>query len=156
MNRKQFKLKEPKKKLWCLFDNPFTELFPEHANCCSPADVERLHLFYCKELGIEHILPKLKWHFERRFSATLGQAEYWNDENTGEMRYLIRYATKPWVPMGPVSRKNLIAHEVCHLAVECLFGHGSVLNGIKVTDHGYHWKLLMAKCGEDPDHDTGC
>lgn len=153
MNKKQFKtVRRP-----CfILDTPFSILFPEHAHCCSPEEIDNLHKFYCCELGVSDILKNFTWRFEKRFIATVGQAEYWDDEKIGEMRYLIRYATRYWVPMGAVRRRNTIAHEVCHLAVERLFGHGNVIDGIKVKDHGYHWKLLMFKLGEDPKLDAGC
>jgi len=143
-------------KAWFILDTPFASLFPEFADCCSPKEIENLHKFYCQELDISDILKNFTWRFERRFTATLGQAEYWDDEKSGETKYLIRYATRYWIPMGAINRRNTIAHEICHLAVEKLFGHGNVVNGIKVSDHGYHWKLLMYKCGENPKMDASC
>ena len=153
MNKKQFK---PATRPCFILDTPFFALFPEHAHCCSPEEIDNLHKFYCLELGVLDILKNFTWRFEKRFTATMGKAEYWVDEKFGEMHYLIRYATRYWVPMGAVGRRNTIAHEICHLAVERLFGHGNVIDGIKVNDHGYHWKLLMRKCGEDPNLDAGC
>jgi len=150
------------KKRFKLFPNiligttPYSTLFPEYAKHCSPEQIDSLHRYYCHKLGVPDILKTLTWRFEKRFRATLGQAEYWDDEKTGETQHLIRYATNYWIPLGPAARKNLIAHEVCHLAVEKLFGHGNKVNGIKVNDHGYYWKLLMFACDEDPKVEMCC
>jgi len=151
MSKKSFK---PTKSLTKF--SPYARWFPKNSIYCEPHEVNELHYYYCNELSVKNIFPKINWHFEKRFTATLGQAEFWEDDDTGEMQYLIRYATRFWPLMQPAGRRNLVAHEICHLAVEQLFGHGKVDRGMQVTDHGYHWKLLMRKCGEDPNFDIGC
>jgi len=68
------------------------------------------------------------------------------------MKWLLRYSSKFWPTLSDAERRNTIIHEVCHLAVERLYGHcakpkeGEIL----VLDHGSQWQSLMTKCGEAP------
>jgi hypothetical protein len=123
---------------------------PGHAKYCSIKDVDSLHLATCKKLGIIDVYENLQWRFEPRFRCIYGQAEYWGEK--GKMEWLIRYASKYWMLLSENERRNIIVHEICHLAVESLYGHcGRPKKGEElVADHGSHWQKLMIKCGEDP------
>ncbi len=133
-----------------MIDSPYLKWIPGHAKYCSIKDIDKLHLATCKKLGIMDVYKNLQWRFEKRFRCTYGQAEYW--EEKGKMKWLIRYASKHWMLIPKEERRNTIIHEVCHLAVERLYGHcGRPKNGeTPVLDHGSHWIDLMAKCGETP------
>jgi hypothetical protein len=54
--------------------------------------------------------------------------------------------------IGASGRRNTIIHEVCHLAVEKIYGHKKKVpkGEIPVLDHGEQWQDLMWKCGEHP------
>lgn len=103
-------------------ENPFQELLPEYTIYCKRAEVDALHRHICKKLDIMDVYDELVWRFNDRLRAVYGQAEYWRDENK-KMNWKIQYATKYWIPMGVDARRNIIIHEVCHLAVEKLYGH---------------------------------
>lgn len=103
------------------------------------------------------VYDELVWRFNDRLRAVYGQAEYWRDENK-KMNWKIQYATKYWIPMGVDARRNIIIHEVCHLAVEKLYGHcARPRKGEEaVLDHGEQWQELMLRCGEDPFLEVHC
>lgn len=140
-----------------LLENPYKQLLPQYTIYCKRAEIDALHRHTCKMLGIEDIYPELRWNFNDRLRAVLGQAEYWRDENQ-RMRWKIQYASKYWIPMGVSARRNIIIHEVCHLAVEKLYGHCArpTDGSTPVLDHGSHWQNLMIKCGEDPFLEIPC
>ncbi len=134
-----------------LFDDPYLKWMT--GPYCKSSDIEDLMRETCKTCSID-IFQEIVWYFEKRFTSTVGLAEYWTDSK-GNQHWRIRYAAGMWIPMGSEARKNTIVHEVCHLAVEKLYGHGWK-EGVRVTDHGKHWRELMIKCGEDPDMPTKC
>jgi hypothetical protein len=129
-------------------ESPYSIWFPDEAKYCNKKDINLLHLDTCKNLDIYDVYLKLIWKFEPAFRCTLGQAE-WDDDGN----WWIRYASRFWLPLGELGRRNTIVHEVCHLAVERLYGHCSrpKAGQERVLDHGIHWRNLMEKCGEDPD-----
>ena len=138
-------------------DNPYQILLPQFTLYCKREEIDALHRHTCRRLGIEGIYPDIRWSFNSRFRAILGQAEYWCDES-GKMRWKIQYASKYWIPMGVEARRNTIVHEICHLAVEKLYGHcARPKDGEeRVLDHGEQWQELMLKCGEEPFLDVCC
>jgi len=138
-----------------LFDDPYLKWMT--GPYCTSVEIEALMRQTCKTCGISDIFSEIAWRFEKRFTVTLGQAEYWTD-SCGKNHWLIRYAAGMWIPIGVEARKNTIVHEVCHLAVERLYGHcwKPKPGQERVTDHGKHFRMLMKKCGEDPDMLTGC
>jgi len=114
----------------------------------TPAEVNILHEELCGMLNIADVKQTLQWNFNKRFKSLYGQAEY--PVVNGVQIWRIQYASRYWLLLSNPERKNLITHEMCHLAVERHFGYDKVINGKKVTAHGTHWKKLMEKCGEDP------
>ena len=137
---------------FCVPDNPYLKWMPGVANYCDDKSINLYHRELCEKLDIFDVYLGLIWRFEKNFRRILGQAEYWTDD-AGKKCWRIRYATKFWLPMGEAGRRNTIAHEICHLAVERLYGHCARPGPgqEKVLDHGSHWRDLMFKCGEDPD-----
>jgi len=135
-------------KIHTLFPNPQLSYLPVFQQYSSTIEVDQLHESLCKKLAIEDILTNFSWSFSNRFRNTFGEAEYFKEKGT--MRWRIRYASRFWILIGAEARKNLITHEVCHLAVEKLYGHGKQSHGF-VYDHGQEWQDLMIKCGEDPN-----
>jgi len=114
-------------------------------------EIQALTKETCETCGIMDIYPDIEWKFEKRFKTTLGEASYWADSE-GKNYWLIKYSSLMWLPLGDTGRKNTVVHEVCHLAVERLYGHCSrpKKGQERVLDHGKHWQDLMKKCGEDP------
>jgi hypothetical protein len=135
-------------------ENPYIHWFPGFTKYCDSVSVKLLHRELCEKLDIFDVYLGLLWDFEENFRSILGQAEYWSD-SSGKKHWKIRYASKFWLPIGEEGRRNTIAHEVCHLAVERLYGHCArpEPGQEKVLDHGTHWEKLMEKCGEDPKMD---
>ena len=127
---------------------PYSQWFPSHAQLCNRKEIDDEHLKCCNILNIPDVYTNLEWKFETKFRCTEGQAEW--DEEQYPGKWFIRYSTKCWIPMGLAGRKNTIVHEICHLAVEKLYGHGNIVDNRRVTTHGTHWEQLMRKCGEDP------
>ena len=138
-------------KLYNIVSDPFAKLLPENSPYCTKKQINTLHRDTCKTLNISDIYPKILWSFTKNWRATLGEADYWEDD-TGNMQWRIKYCSKSWIAIGKDGRKNTIIHEVCHLAVEKLYGHNArPKKGEEcVEDHGEHWQDLMHKCNENP------
>lgn len=136
-------------------ENPYSIWFPDGTKYCNRKDINELHREVCETLNVFDVYLGLTWKFEPKFRSILGQAEYWNDSK-GHKYWRIRYASKFWLPLGEAGRRNTIIHEVCHLAVEKLYGHCARPEKDKerVLSHGKHFRELMLKCGEDPDLDV--
>lgn len=129
--------------------NPLLAQLPINKKWASPPEIDLLHSELSKKLGIPDVYLEMTWKFNRRFTTTYGQAEY--DIIGGIQTWAIQYASRYWLKLSEADRKNLITHEMCHLAVERLCGHGKKVNKKLVTGHGYHWKTFMERCGEDPN-----
>lgn len=134
-----------------IIESPYHRWLPDFSKYTKKIEIDALHKKLCRKLGILDVYEQLEWSFEKRFKSILGLAEYGPDEN-GKQYWRIRYAAKDWLPMGWKKRKNIITHEICHLAVERLYGHcANPRPGHEpVTDHGKHWQDLMKLCGQDP------
>jgi len=130
-------------------NDPYNNLMPENKKYCNKKSIDILHCWTCEKLGVPFLFPKIVWKFEKKFRSTLGEAEYFIDTQN-RARWRIRYALKPWMDISEEARCNTIVHEVCHLAVEVIHGHGYKSDEEYVFDHGTHWQELMYKCGEDP------
>jgi len=143
------------KTLQTIFDDPYLKWMT--GPYCRSSDIEDLMRETCKTCGIPEIFPEIVWRFEKRFTVTLGQAEFWTDSN-GKDNWLVRYAAGMWIPIGSKARKNTIVHEICHVAVERIYGHCSKPGPgqERVLDHGKQWRELMRRCGEDPDMHIHC
>lgn len=137
--------------IYDILEDPFSSFLPENTQYCTRQEIDKLHQKTCSILSIDDIYPKILWKFTPNLRKCLAEASYWED-TSGEMHWQITYDTKAWISMGTEGRKNTIIHEVCHLAVEKLYGHNNrpKKNEIAVTDHGRHWQQLMIKCNEDP------
>lgn len=130
---------------------PYKFWFPKYNKYCDFNDVDKLILKTCDLLKISDIYPVINWEFSSRLRDTLGQAEYWTENN--EKKWNLKFNARHWIPIGEYARKNVIVHEVCHLAVERLFGHchRTTETQERVLSHGSQWKSLMAKCKQNPD-----
>ena len=135
-------------KLFEALQDPFIAFIPSQLQYCRREDVDRLHRETCEILGISDIYPDILWSYTDKLRNALAEAEYWKDENGRNWR--IKYDTRRWIALGAEGRKNTIIHEVCHHAVEKLYGHGKKESGERIEDHGSHWQELMLKCGEPP------
>ncbi|RJR08389.1 hypothetical protein C4588_05660 [Candidatus Parcubacteria bacterium] len=131
-----------------VISNPIAIELASQRKWVSDPEIDLLHFDICKLLGIDDVYRELTWKFNKRFTSTFGQAEY--KIVNGIKQWHVQYTARYWMEFADQDRKNLITHEICHLAVERLYGHGTITEGRRVTDHGYHWKKLMEKCGEDP------
>lgn len=142
-------------KLYNIFQDSFACFLPENSLYCNRQEIDILHRETCKKLGIDDVYQELLWSFSKHFRNTLGEASYWIDDHTKKMQWRIKYCSKSWIAIGELGRRNTIIHEVCHLAVEKLYGHNArPKRGEEcVKDHGEHWQRLMHKCNEDPDLD---
>jgi hypothetical protein len=138
-------------KLYNLISDSFAELLPENSPFCTRKEIDSLHRYTCEFLEIIDIYPEVLWSFTDKMRTNLAEASYWTDPD-GKPQWRVVYDTKKWIAMGKEGRKNTIIHEVCHLAVEKLYGHRGKPEGDKpvVTDHGEHWQELMTRCGEEP------
>jgi hypothetical protein len=134
-----------------IMENHYKQLLPRYTIYCKKEEIDSLHRHTCRKLGIENIYNELRWNFNDRLRAVLGQAEFWEDE-ADKKQWKIQYATKYWIPMGIAARRNIIVHEVCHLAVEKKYGHCAKpkQGETQVKDHGWQWQKLMHRCGEEP------
>lgn len=133
----------------------YLHITPGYAPLSSIEEIDRWHAHYCRLAKIPELFPLIEWEFSKRLRSAVGVAEYWEDG--GEMHWTIKYSSNHWLQMTPEARRNTIAHEICHLAVEKLYGHcARPKDGREpVLDHGRHWRELMAICGEDPDMPAG-
>lgn len=132
-------------------ETPYLRWLPDFAKYTKRDEINAFHRKLCKKLGIMDVYEHLEWKFEKRFKAVWGLAEYGPDED-GKQFWRVRYAADAWLPMGWKKRKHIITHEICHLAVERLYGHcpNPPKGHEPVLDHGKHWQDLMILCGQDP------
>lgn len=139
-----------KLKLYDLIDDPFRMLLPENSSLCTRKEIDNLHKETCENLGILDIYPEILWSFTKKLRH-LAEAVYWKDSK-GLPQWRINYDTKRWIALGSEGRKNTIIHEVCHIAVEKIYGHTRrpKKGEEAVTDHGKHWQDLMYKCNQPP------
>jgi SprT-like family len=139
-------------KLYNNISDPFAKFLPENSPYCSKHHIDNLHRETCKILDISDIYPEILWSFSKYFRDTLGEASYWIDDTTKKMQWRIKYCSKSWIAIGKAGRRNTIVHEICHLAVEKLYGHKArpKKGEERVEDHGEHWQNLMNRCKEDP------
>ena len=86
----------------------------------------------CAKLGIP---SNITIRFNRRFTRRLG------DANGKLMR--IRFSTPLWARATVEERRQVVIHEVCHIATFLKLG--------TMGGHGYVWKLHMRLCGVTPD-----
>jgi len=139
-------------KLYNSVSDPFARYLPENSPYCTRKQIDKLHRDSCKITGISDIYPEILWSFTKHFRECLGEASYWKDPTTKKMQWRTKYCSKSWLAIGQAGRRNTIVHEICHLAVEKLYGHKArPKKGEEcVEDHGEHWQSLMRKCGEEP------
>jgi len=128
--------------------NPLIAELPINKEWATPPEINYLHADLVFKLDLKDIHPVLTWKFNKRFNAIYGQAEYPSPDGLGMWR--IQYASRYWLLLTGPERKNLMTHEMCHLAVEKHYGYDRIVNSKRVTAHGPHWKKFMEKCGEDP------
>lgn len=142
-------------KLYNITPDGFSGLLPENAPYCSRGEIAQLHKETCQLLGIERLYPKILWSFSMHMRNAVGEACWWFDD-LDKKQWRIQYCTKSWIALGAAGRRNTIVHEICHLAVEKIYGHNARRRKDQecVTDHGKHWQDLMEKCGEDPFMDV--
>lgn len=120
---------------------------PQPTSCPAlsvPNEIDALHQSLLQKLNMP-IQPLLKWTFSNRFTKTYGQAEF--EDKNGDRAWILKYSRKYWLLLMPWERRNLVTHEICHLAVE--YFHGYSKKG--VLSHGNEWRSYMALCDEDPD-----
>jgi hypothetical protein len=129
--------------------SPIIAELPISKEWSTPPEIDYLHAELIISLDLEDIRDLLTWRFNKRFTAIYGLAEYPSADGSGPWR--IQYASKYWLLLTGAERKNLITHEMCHLAVERHVGYDKVVNSKKVRAHGSHWKSYMEMLGEDPD-----
>lgn len=128
-----------------IFDDPYVRWMI--GKYCRSEEINEVIKNTCKVLGHPGYEKKITWTWERRLTATLGYA-------TGATE--IKFSAALWLSLTDDKRRNVIVHEVCHLFVEKLYGHGKDTEQGKVTGHGKHWKDLMAKCKEPADRLIKC
>jgi len=128
--------------------SPVVAELPISKEWATPPEIEYLHAELITSLDLEDIRDLLTWRFNKRFTAIYGLAEYPSADGSGVWR--LQYASKYWLSLAGAERKNLITHEMCHLAVEKHVGYDRVVDSKKVTAHGSHWKSFMEMLGEDP------
>ena len=128
--------------------SPIVAELPISKEWATPPEIDYLHTELITKLDLEDIRKPFTWRFNNRFTAIYGLAEYPSADGSGVWR--LQYASKYWLLLTGPERKNLITHEMCHLAVEKHIGYDKVVNSKKVKAHGSHWKSFMEMCGEDP------
>jgi len=128
--------------------NPIIPHLPVSKEWATPPEIDSLHVELASQLNIMDVHKVLKWKFNKRFTAVYGQAEF--EASDGSKIWQIQYATRYWLLLAGAERKNLITHEMCHLAVERHFGYDTLVNSKKVLSHGCQWKKFMDLCKEDP------
>jgi hypothetical protein len=128
--------------------SPIVAELPLSKEWATPPEIDYLHTELITKLDLEDIRKPFTWRFNKRFTAIYGLAEYPSADGSGMWR--LQYASKYWLLLTGPERKNLITHEMCHLAVEKHIGYDKVVNSKKVKAHGSHWKSFMEMCEEDP------
>ena len=145
-------MKISKLKIYNKLGLSFINYLPENNKYCINRDINSLHRETCALLNISDIYPEILWSFNKNFRNTLGEASYWMCPEAKKMQWRIKYCSKSWMAIGAAGRRNTIIHEVCHLAVEKIYGHKTrAPEGEEcVLDHGKQWQDLMWKCKEPP------
>lgn len=128
--------------------SPVIARLPICKEWATPPEVDYLHAELISKLDLEGIRELFSWRFNKRYTAIYGLAEYPSSDGSGVWR--LQYASHYWLLLTGPERKNLITHEMCHLAVEKHVGYDKVVDSKKVTAHGSHWRGFMEMCGEDP------
>lgn len=131
-----------------IIPSPVIAELPINKEWATPPEIDYLHAELIPKLSLEGIQSLLTWKFNKRYTAIYGLAEYPSADGSGVWR--LQYASRYWLLLTGPERKNLITHEMCHLAVEKHYGYEKKVDSKKVTSHGYHWKKFMEKCEEDP------
>lgn len=128
--------------------NPVIAQLPISKEWSTPPEIDYLHAELITKLDLGSIRGLLTWKFNKKYTAIYGLAEYPAPDGSGVWR--LQYASKYWLLLTGPERKNLITHEMCHLAVEKHVGYDKIIKSKKVVAHGSHWKTFMEMCGEDP------
>src|SRR5574343_346888 len=91
-----------------------------------------------KDCGIVEFIP-IRVEFNNRFTSRIADARYYSSIKYG----VIRISSKLWNRLPLEEQINTVVHETCHIAVKYLYGN-------KASSHGWTWKSLMLKCGQNP------
>ena len=84
----------------------------------------------------------IRVEFNARFTSRMGDARVMDyAKRTGRVRLS---ASALWRRATPVKRRNTVVHEVAHVLANLAAGAG-----VRVG-HGYGWKTMMVRLGEEP------
>jgi predicted SprT family Zn-dependent metalloprotease len=98
--------------------------------------------FACERCECPELAQRIGYTFDVRLTQCVGQASWRFAGTTLQPR--IELATRHWNTLTDAGKRSTVIHETCHIIADWLFG-------VKVEDHGVHWKWLMRRCGESPD-----
>lgn len=101
----------------------------------SHSEISELVNSTCDSLGIPHVA----WRFSSRFTRKMGEARI---DTTKDTR-LVRFSKPLWTRATVEERKQVIIHEVCHIAAFAKSG--------RKAGHGPVWRALMIQCGRKPE-----
>lgn len=97
----------------------------------SHSEIQQLVTETCEKLSI----PQVTWRFSGRFTSKMGEAR--------PAIGFVRFSKPLWVRATVEERRQVIIHEVCHVAA---FARHGACQG-----HGHTWRALMVFCGVKPD-----
>jgi predicted SprT family Zn-dependent metalloprotease len=100
----------------------------------------------CKICDCEALVLNVGILFSNRFTRRIGEARYYEPRQGIPARGLIRLSTKLFAIVPEDTRRHVVIHETCHLVAD----HEAYCNGLKIRAHGKEWKLLMKRCGVQP------
>lgn len=97
----------------------------------------------CVKCGVPELTHKIKYEFNRRFTARLGDATWKPMQNIG----VVRFSLPLWERASETEKYETIVHEVCHIIANSQARATGYIN----QPHGPEWKRLMIICGVAPE-----
>lgn len=88
----------------------------------------------CLANNIPELVPKIRWRFNNRFRARMGDAHLTKLE--------LRFSVPLWGKATPEQKENTVKHEAAHLITFQKYG--------KVKSHGEQWRQVMLRAGQQP------
>ena len=119
---------------------------------------------FLTKVGREDLLDIVRVECSKRFTRRMGDATYRPAITNGVMSCRVRFSTPLWARADKVERRNTVAHELAHVVCfhEWYLGQAPRRfgelpgRGRKPKAHGWEWKAVMRRMGEEPSrcHDV--
>jgi predicted SprT family Zn-dependent metalloprotease len=108
----------------------------DHSDLLTDEEIQEAFQHFCYVLNLKR---EIYWGWNTDLKTTFGRAILREGR--------VQLASKLWKRATPKERCDVIAHEICHIAVYDQYGQVDLHRREKVQSHGWQWKSLMRKCG---------